>query len=100
MLLFGIRSLSRNHLYNHEINNYVFLATFFHVSRDKVEYTNLEPLIGAGVYKVPSSGYHVFRTVPNFLPISRSHRKSGEGISEFFIKNFKNFISKLKILGS
>ena len=46
MLLFGIWSLSRNHLYNHEINNYVFLATFFHVSRDKVEYTNLEPLIG------------------------------------------------------
>ena len=54
----------------------------------------------SGVYKVPSSGYHVFRTVPNFLPISRSDRKSGEGISEFFIKNFKNFISKLKILGS
>ena len=29
-----------------------------------------------GVYKVPSSGYHVFGSVPNFLPISRSDRKS------------------------
>ena len=30
----------------------------------------------AGVHKVPSFGYHVFGTIPNFLSISGSDRKS------------------------
>ena len=42
----------------------------------QISYSDINFGQKTGVYKVPSFGYLVFGTIPNFLPISGSDRKS------------------------